>query len=125
MPSTDQVHVSINVVDEKKAARDFMTACGVEYTQDAVDQLALVFLPCLRIMCDREGHPWAGDGSTWRESGIFGVLTDARRKWGRFWYRTWTMGKRHDDSGLDLINFVGFVMRADPNSRWNEWGEPG
>lgn len=113
------------VMDKAKlheACIEFLSRCDLDPTPDAVDQLEEVFLPCLRIMCER---PWDPNGGTWRRSGILGVLTDARKKFERFWERTWTHGQRHDDSGLDLINFVGFVMRADPQSRWNEWGEPG
>jgi hypothetical protein len=106
------------------AAEEFLRKCGMEPSPDAIGQLAEVFLPCLRIMCDPD-HPWDPNGATWRRGGIFAVLTDARKKWERFWERTWKHGKRHDDSGFDLINFVGFVMRADPESRWAEWGEPG
>jgi hypothetical protein len=102
-------------------AREFLEQCCLEPTPDAIDQLAEVFLPCLKIMCER---PWDPNGGTWRTSGILGVMGDARKKWERFWYRTWTRGKRHDDSGFDLINYVGFVMRSDPSSRWGTWGEP-
>src|SRR6266436_2000574 len=104
------------------AAYAFLRSCGLDPTPDAVGQLTEVFLPCLRIMCER---PWDPNGATWRKSGIFGALTDAKKKWERFWERTWPHGKRHDDSGFDLINYIGFVMRSDPDSRWAEWGEPG
>jgi hypothetical protein len=103
-------------------ARQYLLSHGLTPTPDAIEQLDDVFLPCLQIMCTR---PWSPDGETWRESGILGVLGDVRKKFTRFWYRTWTMGRRHDDSGLDLINYIGFVMRSDPDSRWGEWGEPG
>lgn len=107
--------------DWRKAAIAFLEACEVEPTPDAIDQLLMVFLPCLDIMA---GRPWDPNGATWRKSGILGAMTDARKKWERFWERGWKHGKRHDDSTLDLINYLGFVMRSDPNSRWGEWGEP-
>jgi len=106
-----------------KAAQDFLEGCDVDWTPDALAQLADVFLPCLQIMCD-PSHPWDPQGGTWRQSGILGAMTDAKKKWERFFERTWTRGKRHDDSGFDLINYVGFVMRSDPDSRWGAWGEP-
>jgi hypothetical protein len=109
----------------RDAADGFLRAGGIDQpSPDAVGQLTEVFLPCLRIMCD-PSHPWDPDGATWRKGGILAVLTDARKKWERFWERTWTHAKRHDDSGLDLINYIAFVMRADPDSRWGDWGEPG
>jgi hypothetical protein len=103
------------------AARNFLEACCLTPTPDAIEQLVQVFLPCLEIMCER---PWAPDGSTWRQSGIYGALTDARKKWDRFWERTWKHGKRHDDSVFDLINYAGFVLRSDPDSGWGNWGPP-
>jgi hypothetical protein len=105
----------------RQAANDFLRICDVTPTPDAVDQLVEVFLPCLKIMCER---PWSPDGSTWRRSGILGAMTDAKKKWERFWERTWKHGKRHDDSGYDLINYVGFIMRSEPGSGWGEWGPP-
>lgn len=119
----DQADEERDWVDVEKAARDFLEKCSMEPTQDAVNQLLNVFLPCLEIMCD-PAHPWDPNGATWRKSGILGAMTDAKKKWERFWERTWSRGKRHDDSGFDLINFIGFVMRSDPDSRWGEWGEP-
>jgi hypothetical protein len=115
---------SLAGIHDRAAAEEYLARIGLQPTPDAIGQLTEVFLPCLRIMCDPD-HPWDPNGATWRRGGIFAVLTDARKKWERFWERTWTHGKRHDDSGFDLINFVGFVMRAKPESRWGEWGEPG
>jgi hypothetical protein len=107
--------------EQYQDARIFLLNCGIEPTDDALEQLIEVFLPCLKIMCSR---PWAPDGSTWRASGINGAMTDAKKKWERFWERTWKHGKRHDDSGFDHINYVGFVLRSDPESGWGEWGPP-
>lgn len=105
-----------------KAAQHFLESCCLTATPDAIEQLAEVFLPCLQIMCERG---WDPRGGTWRKSGILGAMTDAKKKWERFWERTWKHGKRHDDSGFDLINYIGFVMRSDPNSGWGQWGPPG
>lgn len=91
------------------------------YTPDSVGQLVDVFIPCLRIMVER---PYEKTGALWRKGGVFGPLIDSYKKWDRFWYRTWTKGIRHDDSGFDLINFVGFTLRAEPHSRFGELGEP-
>lgn len=106
---------------EAEAATHFMEACGLGVTPDAIDQLTQVFLPCLRIMTER---PWDPEGNTWRESGVLGILTDCRKKFSRLWERGWKHGKRHDDSALDLINYLGFYMRSVADSGWGEWGNP-
>ncbi len=101
-------------------AEKFMRECGLNPTPDATDQLANVFLPCLRIMCERE---WDPSGGTWRKSGVMGILTDVRKKFERLWERGWLHGKRHDDSAHDLINYIGFYLRSN-ESLWGRWGEP-
>ena len=104
------------------AAYTFMERCGLDPTPDAIDQLAKVFLPCLRIMCERGYDPFGG---TWRESGRLGALADVRKKFKRLWERAWKKGDTSDDDHAhDLINFVGFYLRADKD-RWGDWGEPG
>lgn len=102
-------------------AQRFIEDMGMIATPDAVSQLVEVFVPCIRIMCER---PWDPNGKTWRKSGRLGVLSDARKKWERLWERLWIHGKRHDDSAFDLINYVGFVLRSE-DSDWGEWGAPG
>lgn len=102
------------------AAYTFMKGVGLDPTPDAVSQLTEVFLPCLRIMCER---PWDPNGKTWRKSGRLGVLSDARKKWERIWERLWIHGKAHDDSVFDGINYLGFVLRSEDNG-WGEWGQP-
>jgi hypothetical protein len=104
----------------ESAARAYMNACGLNPTPDAVGQLAEVFLPCLKIMCER---PWDPNGATWRKSGWLGIMTDVRKKFERLWERAWQHGVRHDDSILDLINYLGFLRRS-KKSRWGDWGEP-
>jgi len=103
-----------------EAGERFLRFSGLEPTPDAVRQLTQAFLPCLRIMCER---PWNPDGETWRKSGRMGLLTDIRKKFERLWERGWMMGKRHDDSVLDLINYLGMYIRAG-ESHWGEWGNP-
>lgn len=116
----DRLHgLQQNQID-LEACISFLTAVGLEPNPDAVEQLHLVFLKCLRIMCER---PWSPDGSTWKKSGVLGVLTDVRKKFERLWERGWKHGKRHDDSALDLINYLGMYMRSEDN-RWGAWGEP-
>ena len=109
-----------------KAAHAFMTAIfGPDgYTPDSVGQLVEAFLPCLQIMNDREGHPWGSEGELWRDAGVLNLTGDVYKKHERFQYRLWTQGVMHLDSGFDLMNFVGFCVRSDPNSRFGVRGEP-
>ena len=102
-------------------ASTFLEDMNMTATPDAISQLVEVFVPCLRIMCER---PWDPNGKTWRKSGRLGVLSDARKKWERIWERLWIHGKAHDDSVYDAINYMGFVLRSE-DSDWGEWGAPG
>lgn len=104
----------------RDAAYTFLASCGLRSTPDAISQLSEVFLPCLKIMCER---PWDPNGGTWQAAGRMGALADIRKKFQRLWYRAWTIGKRHDDSAYDLINYIGFFLRAD-HPGWGDWGEP-
>lgn len=108
---------------EYEAAHAFMSSLfGPDsYTPDSIGQLVEVFIPCLRIMVTRGYDP---SGGLWRRAGILGIIWDVRKKFERLWYRTWTLGKRHDDSGFDLINFTGMLLRAEPDSRFGDAGEP-
>jgi hypothetical protein len=119
-PYVTEAH-PVDDFDIMVAAEEFMNKMGMEPTPDAIGQLLEVFVPCLRIMCERGYDP---TGGLWRKAGILGIIGDVRKKFERFWYRTWTLGIRHDDSGLDLINFTGFALRADPDSRFGDMGEP-
>jgi hypothetical protein len=109
---------------ERDAAITYLEAVGLDATPDAVEQLNLVFRRCLTIMCHRG---WDPEGGTWRQAGALGALADCRKKFMRLWERAWRNGARHDDSAIDLINYLGFYLRSDPQSevRWGEWGEPG
>jgi hypothetical protein len=102
-------------------AAEFLKLYGMEPTADAVAQLNKVFIPCLKIMCER---PWSKRISTWRNGGRLSVLGDLRKKFERVWYRYWLCNKPHPDSIFDLINYAGFVLRSD-DDRWGSWGEPG
>jgi len=103
------------------AAASYLEAIGLDPTPDAICQLDEVFRLCLTIMCERG---WDPEGGTWRTAGRLGALADCRKKFMRLWERAWIHGKRHDDSGIDLINYIGFYLRAD-KERWGDWGEPG
>lgn len=124
---TARVHMAmsdedmVNANSPFHAAANYMRAVGLDPTEDAIEQLVGPFTVCLRIMCERGYEP---SGQLWKRSGVLGVLTDVQKKFDRFWYRTWTLGRRHDDSGYDLINFTGMCLRQEPDSRFGEWGEP-
>jgi hypothetical protein len=105
----------------RKESESFLKMCGLDPTADAVDQMIEVFIPCLRIMCER---PWSKKVSTWRNGGRLSVLGDLRKKFERVWYRYWLCNRPHPDSIFDLINYAGFVLRS-ADDRWGSWGEPG
>jgi hypothetical protein len=126
-PDLNQEDENVNMVAPTPAiykhAHAFMSAVFGEdgYTPDSVGQLVDVFVPCLRIMVERGYEP---TGGLWRKAGVLGIIWDVRKKFERLWFRTWTQGKRHDDSGFDLINFTGMLLRAEPDSRFGDAGEP-
>ncbi len=113
-------HDESSFTTQNDAAFTFMKACGLDPTPDAVGQLTEVFLPCLEIMCRR---PWNPEGQTWRQAGRLGALADVRKKFQRLWERAWIHGKEHDDSAIDLINYVGFYLRAD-KPYFGDWENP-
>ncbi len=123
IPDREEVNMAAPMPVEYEAAHEFMSKLfGADgYTPDSVGQLVQVFIPCLRIMVERGYEP---HGRLWQRAGVLGAIWDVRKKFERFWFRTWTLGKRHDDSGFDLINHTGFTMRADPDSRFGDAGEP-
>jgi len=123
LPDREEVNMAAPIPVEYEAAHEFMAKLfGPEgYTPDSVGQLVQVFVPCLRIMVERGYEP---HGRLWQRAGVLGTIWDVRKKFERFWFRTWTLGVRHDDSGFDLINHTGFTMRADPDSRFGDAGEP-
>ena len=122
-PEDEPVNMAAPMPEIYKHAHAFMSGVFGEdsYTPDSVGQLVEVFVPCLRIMVERGYEP---TGGLWRKAGVLGIIWDVRKKFERLWFRTWTQGKRHDDSGFDLINFTGMLLRADPDSRFGDAGEP-
>jgi hypothetical protein len=105
----------------RDAAADFMTECGLDPTPDAIGQLAEVFLPCLKIMCERGYDP---DGLTWKAEGWRGMVWKARDKMTRLWFHAWGNGNDHPDSAVDCINYLGFYIRL-RNGIGSEWGDRG
>lgn len=100
----------------------FLREMGMEPTTDALAQLAIAFVPCLRIVSERGYHP---EGNTWREGGWRGIMTDIHKKAQRLWYRGWIRGQYDGDSATDLINFCGFYIRQGNQGKpWGEWGSP-
>jgi hypothetical protein len=69
-------------------AQRFMDDMGMVPTPDAISQLVEVFVPCLRIMCERG---YADDGSTWQAAGRLGILADIRKKFTRLWRDGWML----------------------------------
>ena len=108
----------------EEAAEQFLRACGLIPTEDAVSQLSDVFLVCLRIMCERG---YDSRGATWQAAGWRGQLFEMRKKLERVWWRSWKNGIRAPDSAWDLINYSGFYLRAnawnEPGDGWGRWGE--
>lgn len=117
----EDAKVTFRYATDREAAVAFMSNVGLNPTDDAVEQLLEVFVPCLNIMCNR---PWERSGALWRQSGQLGVLGDLRKKFERVWYKYWGQRIAHPDSILDMINYAGFVMRS-KGDNWGEWGEPG
>lgn len=120
----DALMESLEISGPQEEAADFLKAIGLPPNQDAIDQLARVFTPCLIIMCERD-H--AGDGSTWRRSGWKAQLHEIFKKADRLRYRCWARSKEDNDSPFDMINYLGFFIRgrADQINAWAEWGPPG
>ena len=118
-PGQEQGHESIPTSTTRDAAGTFMTQVGLDATPDAIDQLVEVFIPCLRLMCERGYDP---NGKTWQKSGRFGAMHDVRMKFERLWERVWVRGIDPGDSGVDAINYIGFLLRS-KHERWGEWGE--
>lgn len=107
---------------ELDAAYAFMDACCLTPTPDAAEQLLEVFLPCLRIMCERGYDP---TGATWQEGGWRSQLVDIRKKFKRLWFHAWVKGVFVRDHPIDMINYLGFFVRLGMNGKpWGSWGEP-
>lgn len=106
-------------------AAEFIAAIGLPPNQDAIDQLARVFVPCLQIICNRDHD---GAGATWRRSGWKAQLHEIFKKVDRLRHREW-LHSHGDPAGesFDIINYVGFYLRgrADNIDSWADWGPPG
>jgi hypothetical protein len=108
---------------EPDAAYTFLSENGLDPTPDAVAQLTDVFLPCLKIMCERGYDP---NGETWKAGGWRSMLVDAKKKFDRMWYFGWLRGEFHPDHPIDAINFLGFYYRLHLSGKpWGTWGDPG
>lgn len=111
-------------ITTRDAAIAFLDACSLEPTPDAVSQLSEVFLPCLRIMCERGYDP---KGGSWREQGWRGQLYEMMKRMRRLEFFGWRGRTLHEDSAIDMINYAGFLLRAyrdDPDHPWGDFGEP-
>ncbi len=119
--SLDKIKLSSDLGKYDDAAFDFMTKCGLEPTPDAIGQLTEVFLPCLRIMCERGYDP---EGKTWRSHGWRGNLFYFLAKAGRAKQKAWIRGRYDEDSIRDAINYGGFYLRCNREDPWGEYGDP-
>ena len=119
----DKCTTTIHVSENEEAARKFLRSIGLNPTPDAVEQLAEVFVPALKIMCDRGYNP---NGETWRKGGWRGQLLEIRKKCDRLWERSWLHGAFDYDSARDLVNYAGFYLRLGGKGEpWGELGAPG
>jgi|SRR5262252_2515472 len=109
--------------DEETPARDFLREMGIEQpTPDAIGQLMEVFVPCLRIMCERGYDP---TGASWRSGGWRSQLVDIRKKFTRLWFHAWIKGRFVKDHPIDMINYLGYFIRLEMKGEpWGDWGEP-
>lgn len=121
----DELMESLEGMGPQAEAEEFLAAIGLPPNQDAIDQLARVFVPCLMIICERDHD---GAGATWRRSGWKAQLHELFKKVDRIRHREWlhSNGDKGKE-GYDIINYVGFYLRgrADKISTWAEWGPPG
>lgn len=105
------------------ACLQFFEATDMEAIPDAVEQLALAFLPALRIMVERGYDP---KGGTWKSSGWRGLLLEIRKKQTRLWHRSWLHSAYDRDSAMDGINYNGMYVRLKCRGLpWGDLGEPG
>lgn len=106
----------------EQLTRHYLKQCGYEPSDDAVAQMTDVFLPAVGIMCGRSSLR----GEIWRQSGWRGSLFEARKKMHRLWYAWWENDRADDDSALDLLNYIGFALRARDADigPWGIYGDP-
>jgi hypothetical protein len=106
----------------EEMTRAYLEGCGLDPSDDAVNQMLEVFLPATALMCGRSSLR----GEIWKQSGWRGALYESRKKMHRLWYSWWEGDGADDDSALDLLNYVGFSMRARKAGipAWGEYGDP-
>jgi hypothetical protein len=107
----------------------FLKGCGLEPTQDAIEQLAFAFLPALEIMCQRgTSRQYNPDGKLWQKAGWRPQLMQLFKQVDRLHWKAWKNDMPADNETLDAMNFLGFFHRGRQMGlpRWGEhWGEPG
>jgi hypothetical protein len=109
----------------RKRLETFLESLELTPTPDAIDQFFRVFLPALRIMCERGYDP---AGRTWREAGWRPQLYESMKKMARI--KFWAWSRTEPVMSLtevpDLINYLGFYQRGieEDIRPWGEWGEP-
>lgn len=108
-----------------KHAHAFLGAVFGEdkYTPDAVAQLVDAFVPCLRIMIERDYRP---NGATWQRAGRKGLVRELLKYTDRLHDRDWLGNTPDRGSAEDMVNYAGMYMRAckDGLDNWGFWGEP-
>jgi hypothetical protein len=107
---------------ELDAAYTFFERIGLTPTPDAMEQLLEVFLPCLKIMCERGYDP---DGESWRDKGWRNQVIEILERADRIHFNCWTHSRPDENNTRDIINYAGFLLRSDWKNEWGKWGEPG
>jgi hypothetical protein len=104
------------------AAKVFLESIGLDPTPDTIDQLALAFVPALRIISERGYDP---NGKSWRECGWRGQVYEIIKRCKRLMFNSWSNNRFDANNAVDLINYAGFYLRMKNIGRpWGEWGDP-
>jgi hypothetical protein len=108
----------------RDAAHDFMKACGLDPTPDAIGQLSGPFLEALEIICTRGYSP--GQSFFWQKRGWKGLVHDILDNSLRLRLFSWERNSFYPNAAVDMINFCGFYLRLkNAGPKWGELGEPG
>jgi hypothetical protein len=113
-------------IEDQAAA--FLKGCGLEPTEDAIEQLAFAFLPALEIMCQRgSATHYSPKGATWKQAGWRLQLMQLFKQIDRLHWKAWLHDLPADNETLDAINFLGFFHRGRQMglAKWGKWGAPG
>lgn len=102
------------------AAYSMLRLADIEVTPDVMEQLLLVFLPALEIISSRG---YDDQGQTWRYNGWRGQVYEILKRSERLKHHAWLNNNGIGDLPLDIINYCGFLIRAD-DSPWGGLGEP-